>query len=154
MSAADADRLGVRPATLDEVFATADVVSVHTPLLRETTGMIGRRHLASMKPGATFINTARGGVIVEPELIAVAREREDLQFVLDVTAPEPPLATSPLFDLPNVMLTPHIAGSVGPECRRLGQYMAEELERYVAGVPMKWAVTREMAQRSTHRPGG
>ena len=154
LSPDDAAGLDIRLATLEEVFATADVVSVHTPLLRETAGLIARRHLAAMRPGATFINTARGGVVVEADLVAVARDRADLQFVLDVTEPEPPDAASPLYDLPNVLLTPHIAGSVGPECRRLGQYMAEELERYVAGVPLKWAVTREAAQRSAHRPGG
>jgi phosphoglycerate dehydrogenase-like enzyme len=154
LTPAEADRLGVTPATLDEVFATADVVSLHTPLLRETAGLITRRHFAAMRPGATFINTARGGVVVEPDLIAVARERDDLQFVLDVTAPEPPDPGSPLYDLTNVLLTPHLAGSVGPECHRLGQTMAEELERYVAGQPLKWAITREAAQRSAHRPVG
>ena len=150
----EADRLGVRAVGLDELFAVSDVVSVHTPLLAETAGLIGRRHLSALRPGATFVNTARGGVVVEADLVAVAGERDDLQFVLDVTDPEPPPAASPLYDLPNVLLTPHIAGSVGPECRRLGQTMAEELERYVAGVPLKFAVTRDAAQRSAHRPVG
>ncbi len=154
LSAAEADSLGVRPVGLDELFAASDVVSVHTPLLPETAGLIAARHLSALRPGATFINTARGGVVVEPDLVAVARARDDLQFVLDVTDPEPPPPTSPLWDLPNVLLTPHIAGSIGPECRRLGQTMADELDRYVAGRPLRYAVTREAAQTSAHRPAG
>ena len=103
----------------------------------------------SMRPGATFINTARGGVVRQAELIEVAKQRPDLQFVLDVTNPEPPEKESPLYDLPNVVLTPHIAGSAGGECRRMGQYLADELERFVAGERLQWAIpARPVAQRS------
>ena len=154
LSAGEAEQLGVRKVGLDELFTESDVVSVHAPLLPETTGLIRGRHLSSMRAGATFINTARGAVVAEPELVEVAGRRGDLQFVLDVTAPEPPPPSSPLYDLPNVLLTPHIAGSVGPECLRLGRFMVEELERFVAGRPLKWAVSREAAQRSAHRPQG
>jgi phosphoglycerate dehydrogenase-like enzyme len=74
--------------------------------------------------------------------------------VLDVAVQEPPPRDSPLYALPNVVLTPHIAGSVGQECRRMGRYMVEELQRYFAGEPLRWAVTPEMAVRSSHRPEG
>jgi phosphoglycerate dehydrogenase-like enzyme len=70
----------------------------------------------------------------------VARARPDLQFVLDVTEPEPPSADSPLWTLPNVELTPHIAGASGGELRRLARYMIEELERLVTGQPLRFAV--------------
>jgi phosphoglycerate dehydrogenase-like enzyme len=127
-------------------------VSVHTPLLAETRGMIAGAHIEMMKPCATFINTARGEVVRESELIGVLRDRPDIQAVLDVCSVEPPPADSPLYELPNVVLTPHIAGSVGPECQRMGQYVAEELERYVAGQPLHWAITPELAANSIHRP--
>ena len=132
----DAARLGVTLCSLDEIFARADVVTCHTPLLPDTTHLLRRAHFARMKPGATFINTARGAIVHEPELIAVLRARADLTAVLDVTDPEPPAPNSPLFTLPNVVLTPHIAGSLGPECLRLGRMMVEEADRYLRGEPL------------------
>jgi len=148
LSPSDAGQLDVELASLDELFQRSDVVSLHTPLLPETTGMVTGRHLMSMKSGATFINTARGGVVRQDELIEVAKARPDLQFVLDVSLPEPPEKDSPLYDLPNVVLTPHIAGSAGGECRRMGQYLVEELERFMAGERLQWAVpARPVPQR-------
>jgi phosphoglycerate dehydrogenase-like enzyme len=125
--------------------ARADVVSLHTPLTPATEGLVKGRHFRQMKNGATFINTARGAIVNEGELIAVLRSRPDLQVILDVTHPEPPTANSALYDLPNVFLTPHIAGSLGPERLRLGQCMLEELDRYVAGQPLLWEITRDRA---------
>lgn len=150
---ADAQRLGVERVSLEELFRRSDVATLHTPLLPETEALITGAHLASMKRGATFINTARGEIVCEAEMIEVATRRPDLQFVLDVTAPEPPEADSPLYTLPNVVLTPHIAGSAGTECRRMGKYMVEELKRYVAGKPLRWSVTPEMTRHTSHRPG-
>ena len=137
---AEADELGVTLSSLDEIFERSHVVSLHAPHIRETDGMITGRHLMSMRPGATFINTARGGLVREAELIEVAQKRPDLHFVLDVTAGEPPERQSVLYDLPNVILTPHIAGSAGGECRRMGQYLVDELERFVTGQPLLWAI--------------
>jgi len=93
-----------------------------------------------MKPGATFINTARGGVVDEQEMIAVLQARPDLFAMLDVTEPMPPLEGSPLYTLENVMLTPHIAGSLGAECGRMGKLMVEELDRYLAGKPLQYEI--------------
>jgi phosphoglycerate dehydrogenase-like enzyme len=144
----EAADLGVERASLEELFVRSDVVSLHAPVLPETIGMIRGEHLASMKPHGTFINTARGVIVRQAEMIDVAIRRPDLQFILDVTDPEePPRADSPLYDLPNVVLTPHIAGSAGPECRRMGRYMVEELERFVRGEPLKWAVKPRAADR-------
>jgi phosphoglycerate dehydrogenase-like enzyme len=98
-----------------------------------------------MKPGASFINTARGAIVREGEMIEVLRARPDLFAVLDVTYPEPPAPDSPLYTLPNVILTPHIAGSMDGECRRMGRYMVEELRRYVKGEPLRWGISRERA---------
>lgn len=152
LSAAEMAELGVHKVSLEELFRQSHVVSVHTPDLPETEGMITGAMIDSMRPGATFINTARGQVVREPEMVQVLSRRPDLQAVLDVTWPEPPLAGSPLYKLGNVFLTPHIAGSVGHECQRMGRYMVEELERYVAGQPLKWLISPEIAMRSSHRP--
>ena len=147
-----ANALGVEKVSLEEIFHRSDVVSVHSPVTEETRGMIRSGHVASMRTGATFINTARGAVVVESELIEVLKRRPDLHAVLDVTEPEPPRADSPLYTLENVTLTPHIAGSVGNECRRMGRYMVEELERYLAGEPLKWQVKVEERQQLAQPP--
>lgn len=140
-----AAELGVELCSLEKVFSRADVVSCHAPWLKETEGMLTREHFAAMKPGATFINTARGAVVDEAGLIAVLTERPDLHAVLDVTRPEPPPADSPFYTLPNIVLTPHIAGSKGNECRRLGRTMVGELSRYLDGTPLEYRIHREQA---------
>ncbi len=146
LSDEEARREGMRKAGLDELFATADAVSVHTPHLPDTIGLIRGRHLESMRAGAFFLNTARGEVVNEPEMVEVLRRRPDLTAVLDVTSPEPPAPGSPLYTLSNVVLTPHIAGSVGRECLRMGQAMVEEYERYRAGRPLCWEITADRAE--------
>ena len=143
----DAARHGVRRASLQELFRTADVVTVHTPVLPETIGLVNGALVSSMKPEATLINTARGVILDQPSVIAALRARPDLTAVLDVTHPEPPTADDPLFTLSNVVVTPHIAGSHGRECQRMGSYMIEELRRYLAGQPLRWRITREMNAR-------
>ena len=106
--------------------------------------MITGALISSMKPGATLINTSRGAVIAEDEMIEVLRCRPDLSAVLDVTFPEPPAGDSPLRWLPNVVLTPHIAGSMQGECARMGSWMADELRRYVGGMPLRYRVKQAM----------
>lgn len=142
---ADALGLGVRMVSLDELFATADVVSLHAPNLPATKGLVSRTLLASMKADATFVNTARGAIVDEPALCDVLAARPDLLAILDVTYPEPPAPGSPLYALPNVVLTPHIAGSLGNECRRMGQLAVDECRRFVRGEPLQWRISREMA---------
>jgi len=147
VEAAAAADLGVELVDLPTVFRDADVVSLHTPWLPETVGLVTGELIASMKEGASFLNTARGAVVREDELCAVLAERSDLWAVLDVTWPEPPAEGSPLYTLPNVILTPHIAGSLDRECRRMGRTMVEECERFLRGEPLRWRVTREMFVR-------
>jgi phosphoglycerate dehydrogenase-like enzyme len=139
---------GVDMVGLPELFATSDVISLHAPLLPATRGMVGDKLLSAMKPDATLVNTARGGLIDEPALIDVLHRRPDLFAVLDVTDPEPPVPGSALFTLPNVVVTPHLAGSLGPERRRQGQVMAAELERFAAGEPLRYEVTQATMGRS------
>jgi phosphoglycerate dehydrogenase-like enzyme len=146
VSAEEMKSLKVRSAELDELFASCDVVSLHTPLLDSTKGMITGRHFELMKHDATFLNTARGAVVREAEMIEVLGRRPDLTAILDVTSPEPPLPGSPFYSLPNVILTPHIAGSHHLECRRMGAAMVEEFGRWRRGEALHWQVCR---QRST-----
>jgi phosphoglycerate dehydrogenase-like enzyme len=141
-----AQELGVELCSLEDVFRRADVVSLHTPWLKETEGLITGAHFAAMKTGASFINTARGAVVREEEMIAVLQQRPDLFAVLDVVHPEPPAPDSPLFTLPNVIVTPHIAGAVGTECQRMGRYMVEELTRYLHGDALQWGITEQKAK--------
>jgi len=140
LDSSEATREGVKKVGLDELFAECDVVSLHAPLTPETYGLVGGVLLGRMRPMATFINTARGELVREDEMIAVLTARHDLQAVLDVTASEPPGQHSPLYDLPNVALTPHIAGSLGHECLRMGDAMVDEFERFVAGKPLRWEI--------------
>ncbi len=142
-----AKALGVTLCPLEELFARSNVVSLHAPWLPETEGMITGKLIASMKPYAALINTSRGAVVNEPEMIEVLTRRPDLQAMLDVTHPEPPAPDSPLFTLQNVVLTPHIAGSFGHEVRRHARYMFEECRRYQRGEPLLHEITKEMAER-------
>ena len=141
-----AAELGVTMKSLNDVFAEADVVSCHTPWLKETENMIRGEHFKLMKPNATFINTARGAVIAEEEMLDVMEARPDLTAVLDVTYPEPPKPGSRIYTLPNVILTPHVAGSMAAECRRMGRYAVEMCQCYLAGKPMKWQLNKKMAE--------
>ncbi len=141
-----AAELCVELCSLDQIFNRSDVVSLHTPWLRETEGMIRGHHFEQMRENGSFINTARGAVVNEDEMINVLRQRPDLQAVLDVTHPEPPRPGSPLYSLNNVVLTPHIAGAQDHECRRMGQYMVDELKRYLSGQPLAWEIHEQQAK--------
>jgi phosphoglycerate dehydrogenase-like enzyme len=130
----EAASLGARLVTLPELCAGSDVVSVHAPRLASTEGLVSRTLLAAMPDGATLINTARGALVDQPALeeeLVAGR----LNAVLDVTSPEVLAAASPLYHLPNVLLTPHIAGSMGNELRRMADFALDELERWTEGVP-------------------
>jgi len=147
LSKEDAAAFGVTPVSLEELFEVSHAVSVHTPWLPETEGMIRGHHLERMPKNASFINTARGAVVNQPEMIEALRRRPDLQAFLDVTHPEPPPAESALYELPNVFLTPHIAGPQHHECRRLGEMAVDEFERYLKGEPLIGQVERGMLGR-------
>lgn len=142
----EAAKLHIETTSLEDLFRRSHVVSLHAPNLPATHGMITGALLASMPPQASFINTARGALVRENELIAILRDRPDLSAILDVTDPEPPVANSPLYKLPNVFLTPHAAGSTGQECHRLGELVVEECRRYVNGLPPCWPITREQVE--------
>jgi phosphoglycerate dehydrogenase-like enzyme len=144
---AAAASLGVTLVSLEELFAKSHVVSIHTPWLPETEKMINAPLLRSMPEAATLINTSRGAVIDEADLCEVLAERQDITAILDVTHPEPPLPDSPLRTLENVILTPHIAGSIGGEIARMGYWMNGELDLYLAGKPLQHGVSEDMLAR-------
>ncbi|WOO39412.1 hydroxyacid dehydrogenase [Rubellicoccus peritrichatus] len=127
----DMRKIGARKASLNKLCETCDVITLHAPQLDETIGMIREEHFKMMKPGATIINTARGAIIDHPAMIKVLQERTDIVALLDVTDPEPPEPGSLLYTLPNVVMTPHIAGSMGRECRRMARLAIDECRRYL-----------------------
>ena len=131
-------------AYLPELFASCHVISNHLANNPQTVGMIDWRCFDAMADNAVFINTGRGQQVVEEDMIAALKEKPTRAAVLDVTWPEPPLPDSPLYTMPNVILTPHAAGSLGSEVARMGEYMAAEYEALAAGLPTKYEVTEEM----------
>ncbi|MFI4911584.1 MAG: hydroxyacid dehydrogenase [Sedimentisphaeraceae bacterium JB056] len=137
--------LNAQLCSLEYIFENCDVVSIHTPLLPETENFITGEYIRSMKKNSSLINTARGALIREDEMIEALKERQDITAVLDVLCPEPPEPSSPLYDMDNVVITPHIAGSTAYECRRLGRYMVDELVRFVENRPLQWTISQEKA---------
>ena len=137
---------GAELVDLDSLMARSDVVSIHAPALPSTRAMIGAKQLRLMKDGAALINTARGALIDETALIAEL-ETGRIHAVIDVTEPEIPERGSPFYTLPNVFLTPHVAGAVGTERLRLGEMAIEEIERFVAGAPMEFEIEPALLER-------
>ncbi|MBZ2197874.1 hydroxyacid dehydrogenase [Occultella gossypii] len=139
LDAAAAVELGVRIVSLVDLASCSDVVSIHAPALPETHAMIDADFLAAMRDDATIINTARGIVIDEAALVdEVSRGR--IHAVLDVTYPEVPHPSSPLWTMPNVVLTPHVAGALGVELQRLGDSAIEEVWRLTVGESLRHEV--------------
>ncbi|GGA99135.1 2-hydroxyacid dehydrogenase [Brucella endophytica] len=139
---AEARRLGARSIRLDELMARSDVISLHSPSLPETRHMIDAAALALMKDGATLINTARGALVDEGALLAEL-ESGRIDAIIDVTDPETPPRASPFYTLPNVFLTPHIAGAIGLERSRLGEMAIAEIERYCRDEPLQQQIRVE-----------
>ncbi|WP_205327099.1 hydroxyacid dehydrogenase [Glycomyces sp. YM15] len=146
VSGSEAAALGVELVDLDHLVAQSTVVSVHAPDLAETRHLINAERLAAMKDGTVLVNTSRGRLVDTDALVTELRTGR-LAAVLDVTHPEPPPHDSALFDLPNVFMTPHVAGSQGNELARMGLYMVEEAERLAAGLPLTHRVDPELLGR-------
>ncbi|MGW1090827.1 hydroxyacid dehydrogenase [Streptomyces sp. NPDC002596] len=142
VSEADAAELGVRPAGLAELFAQSDVVSVHTPLLPATLGLVSRELLMSMRPDGVLINTSRGAVVDQDALTDVLRQNR-IRAILDVTDPDTLPSSHPLWECENALITPHLAGSQGNEWRRLVDLAVGEIDRWAAGDGFAHPVRRE-----------
>ncbi len=146
MSDEAAECLGAHKADLDDLLRRADVITLHAPSLPETEHMIDARRLSLMKDDALIVNTARGSLFDEPALVAELSRGRFFAF-LDVTDPEPPSLESPLRRLPNVVVTPHLAGCI-ENCTRMGEMAVEELRRFFAGEPPLYEVTVERLAHS------
>lgn len=138
--------LGVQKSDLIDIFTTCDTISNHLANLPETKGILNKEHFNCMSPSATFINTGRGAQVVEADLIQALRSEPGRTAILDVTFPEPVEEDSAFLQLDNVILTPHIAGSMNEEVARMGAYVAEEFGRYLNGEKLKYQVTLEMLE--------
>ncbi|MCP4006013.1 MAG: hydroxyacid dehydrogenase [bacterium] len=143
---AEARAMATEPVGLDELLERSDVVSLHAPLIPETTEMIGKRELARMRDGATLINTARGR-ICNAEALEVELVSGRLRAVIDTSEPEPLPDNSPLRGLSNVFLTPHIAGSLGTEIPRMTQLAIDEIGRLARGEALHHEVRRTELER-------
>ncbi|MDG0790320.1 hydroxyacid dehydrogenase [Cohnella ginsengisoli] len=139
VSEADIAGMGAEKADLDALLTGSDVVSIHAPSIPETDRMMNARTLGLMKEDAILINTARGS-LVDEEALAAELSKGRLWACIDVTDPEPPAADHPFRSLPNVTLLPHIAGAENNGLRRIGAYIASEVERYAAGTPLQGEV--------------
>ncbi|MBA4864568.1 hydroxyacid dehydrogenase [Streptomyces sp. PSKA54] len=134
VDAGEAAALGAESLPLEDLLSRSDIVSLHAPDIPQTYRMLDRDRLALIRDGGVLINTSRGA-LVDPAALADELVAGRLSAVLDVTEPEPLPTGSPLYSLPNVFLTPHIAGSLGNELERLGRIVVEELEHLAAGLP-------------------
>jgi len=130
--------LPVRTAdSLDEVFAGSDFVSLHCPLLPENRGMVDGRRLALMREHSVFVNTARGGLVVEADLVAALRAGRPAAAGLDVFAQEPVAPDNPLFALPNVVVTPHCAAGTRQLAALKARAVVDNVARFWAGEPLE-----------------
>jgi len=133
-----AEAVGAKPCSLEDLFQLADVVTLHVPLLPQTTGMIGRRELAMMKPGTILIQGSRGGVVDEAALAEALQSGQLGGAAVDVYSTEPPAADNPLFALKGeaahrILFTPHIAGVTRQSTAYLFRAAWRNIERVFSG---------------------
>jgi phosphoglycerate dehydrogenase-like enzyme len=147
MSEEEAEKLGVEKTSMEDIFANCQTISNHLANNAQTQQILHDGLFRSMKENATFINTGRGAQVSVPGLVEALRECPGRTALLDVTDPEEPLpAGHPLWELPNVILTPHRAGSATEEIRRMGAYMFEEYGKLLKGEVPQYEVTLKMLE--------
>ncbi len=140
---ARAARDGVRPiADLPDLLPGADVVILVVPLTAETRGLVDAAFLERMKDGALLVNLARGPVVVTDDLVAELRSGR-LQAAVDVVDPEPLPADHPLWDVPNLLISPHVGGASSAMWPRAHRLVRDQLQRFAAGEPLANVVTAD-----------
>lgn len=136
--------LGAQKQSLSYIFENCDVITNHLANVPELLGVFDYKLFSKMKPYSTFINTGRGAQVIENDLARAMTEDNSRLALLDVTDPEPTEPGNPLLRCNNVIITPHIAGSISNECRRMADYMIDEFERVISGEPAKHEITLGM----------
>jgi D-3-phosphoglycerate dehydrogenase len=139
LDAASISERGATAVSLQQLFATSDFISIHTPLTQQTRSMINAASLASMKPGVVLVCAARGGVIDEAALLAALESGQVAGAGLDVFETEPPGATA-LVKHPRVICTPHIGAQTEEAQNRAGEDIAAEVVRALTGQTLRWQV--------------
>lgn len=142
LSDEDVTCFGVERADLPTLLAHSKVISLHAPDIPSTRGLIGARELALIPDGAVFLNSARGR-LVDTEALTQALKSGRFSAALDVTEPEPLPADHPLRGLPNVVLTPHIAGPTDDDLPEMTRMALDDLARVLGGVPPRHPISLE-----------
>ena len=129
---------------LSDLMSRVDVVMIACPLTEETRGLINAENLSVMQPTAYFINVARGPIVKEADLIEILQAGKIAGAGLDVTEVEPLDKDSPLWDMENVIITPHSAGGSQHRMRRITEFFLDNLERYLKGEALKNVVNKQL----------
>lgn len=145
-SPADVEKMGAEVMGLDPLLEWSDTVSLHAPILPETRHMIGARELRLMRDNTVLINTARGW-LVDHDALLIELQNGRIRAWIDTPDPEPFPPDSPFYDLPNLVLTPHIAGTMGNELHSLAAAAITEIERFAIGLPLLDPVLEQTLDR-------
>lgn len=129
---------------LDDLLSASEIVILAVPLNGQTHGMIAREQLARMKPGALLVNVARGPIVVESDLVRALEAKQIAGAVMDVTEVEPLPPSSRLWDMPNVMITPHVGGQSARRADDMTDFFCSNLRRYLAGRPLENVVDKQL----------
>ncbi|HMD90947.1 MAG TPA: phosphoglycerate dehydrogenase [Anaerolineaceae bacterium] len=147
IDAAFCEKYGVYSVDLDTVFKTCDIVTVHAPLMESTRHIVNQRTLSLMKPDSILINTARGELVDEQALYDALKEKKIAGAAIDVFSKEPPARDNPLFELENIILTPHIAGYSSDTLLASGMMVAESIVATLKGEIPPYVVNKELISK-------
>jgi D-3-phosphoglycerate dehydrogenase len=147
LTSAEIHARGARPVTLEVLLASSDIVSLHAPLIPATHHMIDRRAISKMKKGAFLVNAARGPLIDEDALVRALKSGRLGGAALDALEGEPPDPASPIFDAPNIVLTPHMAGSTVECLEATARTAAEDIARVLQNKRAKYPVNKAVRRR-------
>lgn len=142
------EEYGVKPASLEEIFSTCDIISLHAPKLPETYHMVNKELIQSIQDGALLVNTARGSIIDE-DALAEELKKKRFKAVLDVYEVEPLPKDSKLIGLDNTILIPHMGGPTIDRRKYVTMALLDDIENFINGAPLKREISRVYASRMT-----